>query len=411
MTADTSDDASSWASLPADLVRLVGRRVLANDVLDYVCLRAVCGHWRSSTVFPHGSGITDPRFHLRRLYMLPQEHGFYPRNGMLRLFNSSTGTFIRSRHSLLRYHRVLDSLDGLLLLQQNCRGRRDIPIRLLNPLTSDIAELPSLDPSMRPYFSLHPDDREHVASLNVSEDGVITVMITLFKFSRIVFATNRDQRWGVSTWDAKLPTRPSISFQGKIYGWYSFADWSTHNTMVEIFEIEPPVLGLGSSSLPPPKLIVTCAIGKITVYYSVDLIECDSEILVVCSKHSTTFSGILVYKLADLILGRVVPVANIGGNALLVGIPRSLSVSCGAVPGVIGDAVVHRHPMYGYLRQCRLGSGTWSGVAGGTVSRFYSCKQKPGSLIHFLDLISYIPCFVAGVTSLSIYILPPLRNN
>uniref|UniRef100_A0A8I6XPS6 KIB1-4 beta-propeller domain-containing protein n=1 Tax=Hordeum vulgare subsp. vulgare TaxID=112509 RepID=A0A8I6XPS6_HORVV len=375
MTA-TSGDTSPWASLPADLVRLVGRRALASDVLDYVCLRATCGHWRSSTASPRGSDITDPRFHPRRFYMLPQEHGFYPHNDMVRLFNSSTGTFIRSRHSLLRYHRVLDSLDGLLLLQQHNSGRvRDIPICLLNPLTGDISELPPLVPSMRPYFSLHPDDREHAASLNFSEDGVITVMIALFKFSRIVFATTGDERWRVSTWDAKFPTMPSLSFQGKIYACYSLADWCTHDTIVKIFEIEPPVLGLDLSSLPPPKLIVRCAIGKITFYDSVDLIECDSEILVVCSKPSVTFSGIIVYKLADLVLGRVAPVASIGGNALFAGIPRSLSVSSGAVPGVVGDAVVQRHPMYGYLRQCRLDSGTWSGVAGGTVSRFYCRKQ------------------------------------
>jgi len=54
-----------------DLIGLVGWRVLAGDLLDYVRFRAVCTDWRSSTVCPLGRGIVDPRFHPRRWMILP----------------------------------------------------------------------------------------------------------------------------------------------------------------------------------------------------------------------------------------------------------------------------------------------------------------------------------------------------
>jgi hypothetical protein len=76
-----------------DLVSLVGWRVLAGDLLDYVRLRAVCTHWRSSLVCPLGRGVLDQRFHPRRWMMLPEGHGLHPGDGKKRFFNPSTGSF------------------------------------------------------------------------------------------------------------------------------------------------------------------------------------------------------------------------------------------------------------------------------------------------------------------------------
>ena len=111
---------SHWASLHEDLVLLVGRRVLAGDLLDYVRFRAVCTYWRSATVCPRGRGITDPRFHPRRWMMLPEGHGLHPHDDACRkrFLNLSTGAFVRPRLPLLRDHRVICAVEGLLLLGQ-----------------------------------------------------------------------------------------------------------------------------------------------------------------------------------------------------------------------------------------------------------------------------------------------------
>ena len=66
-----------------DSLRLIAWRVLAGDLLDYVHFRAVCAHWRPSTVCPRGHGVTDPRFHPRRWMMLPEGLGLYPAHSKL----------------------------------------------------------------------------------------------------------------------------------------------------------------------------------------------------------------------------------------------------------------------------------------------------------------------------------------
>ncbi|XP_048557632.1 uncharacterized protein LOC125538419 [Triticum urartu] len=207
------DDEPPWASLPADLARHVGWRVLAGDLLDYVRFRAVCSHWRSATMSPRGHGITDPRFHPRRWMMLPEGHGLHPA-GKKRFFNISTGVFVRHRVPLLLDYNylVFCPVEGLLLLQGN------------------------------------------------------TAMEILFFSSTLSRATSR-------------------SCPDKIY---------------------PPF----------------------------HLVDCDSDILLVGYTNYTLSSHRLVYRVADLIRGRVDPLTSIEGNALLIGSKTSVSVSSKAVPAI-----------------------------------------------------------------------------
>jgi hypothetical protein len=219
----TRDASSSWASLPKDLVDLIAWRVLAADLRDYVRFRAVCAHWRSSTASPRGCGIVDRRFHPRRWMMLPEGHGLYPGHGKLhgfvRFFNLSTGAFVRVHLPLFRDHCVLDSIDGLLLLQRD----HDTAARLLNPFTGDILDFPPLE-TLLPYVGTLPHGSKwiyirHVSatSMNVSADGVVSLMIFGgCGWSKIAFATSREQRWRVSSYFVDQYYSP-LSFQGKIY--------------------------------------------------------------------------------------------------------------------------------------------------------------------------------------------------
>uniref|UniRef100_A0A0D9VNZ6 F-box domain-containing protein n=1 Tax=Leersia perrieri TaxID=77586 RepID=A0A0D9VNZ6_9ORYZ len=152
-SAGADSSSSSWASLHEDLVELIARRVLASDPVDYIRFRAVCARWRSTTSSPRGRGIVDERFHRRRWMMLPEGHGLYPGHGKLRgfvrFFNLSTGDFVRVHLPLFRDHCVLDSVEGLLLLQRD----HDSAIRLLHPFTGDILDFPPLETLLR---STHP---------------------------------------------------------------------------------------------------------------------------------------------------------------------------------------------------------------------------------------------------------------
>src|SRR4051812_46780135 len=90
---------SPWASLPEDMARLVGWRLLAGDLMDYVRFRAVCKNWRSAAMSPCGRGVIDPRFHPRGWMMFAEGHGLYPGHESLcdyvRFFNLDSGVFVR----------------------------------------------------------------------------------------------------------------------------------------------------------------------------------------------------------------------------------------------------------------------------------------------------------------------------
>ncbi|CAM0910272.1 unnamed protein product [Alopecurus aequalis] len=252
-SAAISDEVSSWAFLQADLVRLIGWRVLANDLRDYARFRAVCPHWRSSSVCPRGRGVVDPRFHPRRWMMLPEGHGLHPGHGKLhgyiRFFNLSTSVIVRVLLPLFRDHCILDSVDGLLLLQRD----EDTAIRLLNPFTGDIAELPPLATLMRlPGANLNEKRtwtyfrNIGATSFSVSAGGVITVMIVLHNTSMLAFATTRDYQWNVPTWRLS-PIWRLVSSQGKLYMMDNPTLDSSHPGDTQIFQIDPPQHeGMGS---------------------------------------------------------------------------------------------------------------------------------------------------------------------
>ncbi|KAL6633263.1 hypothetical protein ACP70R_025934 [Stipagrostis hirtigluma subsp. patula] len=149
-------DESPLASLPEEMIRLIGLRVMAGDFLDYVRFRAACRSWRSSTDCPRGRGVADPRFHPRGWTMLPERHGLHPgrcrRRGYTRFFNLSSGVVVRACLPDLREHCILGIVDGIILLQRD----EDTGIRLLHPFTGDIADLPPLSTLMLYEYWSHP---------------------------------------------------------------------------------------------------------------------------------------------------------------------------------------------------------------------------------------------------------------
>ncbi|XP_010240573.2 uncharacterized protein LOC100832609 isoform X2 [Brachypodium distachyon] len=382
--AESSSDASPWASLHEDLIPLIGWRVLeTGDLLDYVRLRAVCRQWRSATPSPRGRGVLDARFHPRRWMMLPEGHGLHPGHyklrGYIRFFNLSTGAIVRRKLPLFSDHCVLDSADGLLLLQRD----QDSAIRLLHPFTGDIVDLPPLK-TLRTGIAEETVPWQFYRTVgatifSVAANGVVTVMLGLYEMGRVACATTMDQRWRFSAWTFKRMWRP-MAFQGKMY----LLECHNFQSDLQILEIDPPrpedVADAGHFCSPPePKLIATCPAGKLQMPYR--LVECDSEILVV--GHNGMLSPhIVVYRLADIIRGTIAPVTNIGGNAIFVE-ERLLSVSSRVHPTIVPDSVVILHPEEFYLGHYHLASGTWLPTADGCI-RGNNGVPSPCSFIYHI---------------------------
>ncbi|KAJ1269093.1 hypothetical protein BS78_07G184300 [Paspalum vaginatum] len=384
--AAATNESSPWASLHRDLVELIGWRVLADNLLDYVRFRAVCKNWCSMTVCPRGRGITDPRFHPRRWMMLPEGHGLHPGHGKLRgyirFFNLSTGTIVRVRLPLFKNHCVLDSVDGILVLQRD----HDTAIRLLHPFTGDIAEFPPLetllehvDPDMEEKRKL-PSLREVCcASISVSSGGIITVMMLLSSVQTAVFANSGDQLWRVSE-GLVCPRYIAQSFQGKIYKMHR----PTVSGGVHILQIDPPQHQEKMHG-PTEKLVATFPSSP-GLYFS--LVECNSEVLLFTMNRPGQPNSF--YRLADLIMKRVVPFTSVGDdNTLFMGDKR-LCVSAKSFPGIVGDTFVSEQRInQSRLAQYDLSRGTVSPASDGVLRWGRIRIPRPTTIIYHIYTCCY----------------------
>ncbi|KAF8731806.1 hypothetical protein HU200_015745 [Digitaria exilis] len=235
--------------------------------------------------------------------------------------------------SLLEDHLAIDSVDGLLLLLGD-QYQRGI-VRLLHPFTGDIVDLPPLAtllPQLGDSMSCCPvlyrikNLASRVCASASFKDGVITVMLALDVVSHVAFATSLDQQWNLSEFSAD----PSLAFQGKLY--------------------------------------------------MLKKAECCSEILVLGYRGASR-SRILICRLADLVLQRIIPIRSIGDNTLFLD-ERCISVASKVLSTVRGDNVVCFHPRQDYLAQYHLSSGTWSRAIDDC--SLYGRAQGPSSLVLYI---------------------------
>ncbi|WVZ92653.1 hypothetical protein U9M48_038700 [Paspalum notatum var. saurae] len=370
--AATATRDSPWASLHEDLVNLIGWRVLASDLRDYICFCAVCRHWRSSTKCPRGRGIVDRRFHPRRWMMLPEGHGIYPGHGKLRgfvrFFNLSTGAFVRVHLPLFKDHCVLDSVDGLLVLQRD----HDTAVRLLHPFTGDILDFPPLENLLGyasgPSTILNPwcyVRNFRATAISVSANDVVTLMLIQLCMTKVAFATSGMQEWTLSLWIFHQ-YHNALSFQGKLYAVNHFSS----NGVPEILQIDPPQMQGTELVLQPPKVIAKCPTRTTYASFICHLVECGSEILVVSQKYTaTSHSQFSVCRLADFMLGRIVCMTSVSGNALFIhGNTRTICVSSKTFPTIVADTVVFIDNKKSCLAQYHLSSGTLSPASDGSFS-------------------------------------------
>ncbi|KAF8762974.1 hypothetical protein HU200_008821 [Digitaria exilis] len=310
--------------------------------------------------------------------MLPEGHGLHPGHGKLRgfirFFNLSTGAFVRVHLPIFRDHCVLDSIDGLLMLQRD----HDTAIRLLHPFTGDILDFPPLETLLR-YVS---PGSISAASINVREDEIVSLVFlgSPAGMFRAAYAISGDQQWKVSSWCLQQIFSP-MAFQGKIYVVRDRGGL----TGPEVLLIDPPEMQGTEPWLPLPRSIAKCPVSaqkEPSLYY---LVECGSEILVVATRFGNPrkFS---VHRLAHLMLGKNnVLMTCIDGDALFLG-GRNLSVSSKAFPTIVGGTIVFYYGKEHYFAQYHLSSGTFSPASSDGYISEYAC---PCSMIYYIYTCCY----------------------
>lgn len=153
-------------------------------------------------------------------------------------------------------------------------------------------------------------------------------MLALGVVGRVAFATSLDQQWNLSEFSAT----PSLAFQGKLY-MLQTADEYLNNNKHQFLQIGPPEAGSGGTlRLQPPHLLAT--IPKSKFRDPRYLVECGSEILVVGYK-GASMSRILICRLTDLVLQRIIAIKSIGDNTLFLN-ERCISVASKVLSTVRG---------------------------------------------------------------------------
>uniref|UniRef100_A0A0D9XSX6 KIB1-4 beta-propeller domain-containing protein n=1 Tax=Leersia perrieri TaxID=77586 RepID=A0A0D9XSX6_9ORYZ len=364
-----------WASLPGELVDLIGWKVLA----------AVCSHWAASTAAPRGHDVADPRFHPRRWMMLPEGHGLYPGHpslrGHARFLNLSTGAIVRSRSSPT----TPSSTPSTASSSSTATPTRPSASSTPSPATPSI--------SRRWILSCRSEENKRrrvmkvCTSIAVSSTGTITVMLTLFHLQRVAYATaGVDQRWTLSAWELKHFIKP-ISFQRQIL-----------RTAVPvlrkayIYQFNPPCPDAeeGLSHLPSAVKIAEFPLDTFIYFLNFN----HKELLLVAYEDNSR-SKLLVYRLADLVRGKIEPITSIGDHTLFLG-ECSLCVSHSAYkggrsfPDIPPNSIICIHTLQKYpgsegparFEQYDLGIGIWTPVSDGDI--FERPPPSPHTLTHHI---------------------------
>ncbi|CAN6298576.1 unnamed protein product, partial [Urochloa humidicola] len=98
------------------------------------------------------------------------------------------------------------------------------------------------------------------------------------------------------------------------------------------------------------------------------LVECNSEILVITSRHAN-HKQYSLYRLADLMLERTAPLTCIDGNTIFLCSGRNLCVSSEVFPTIMADTIVVFDSRNIYI-EYHLNSGTLLEASDGWTARF-----------------------------------------
>uniref|UniRef100_A0A0E0LLK3 KIB1-4 beta-propeller domain-containing protein n=1 Tax=Oryza punctata TaxID=4537 RepID=A0A0E0LLK3_ORYPU len=185
---------SDWSTLTGCLVMLIAERLLAHDVTDYIRFRAVCSPWRQHTEDPRVDDGLCPKY-LPKSWIMLEETPPAAAPFRNRFLNTNTGDVITVDVPELEDHDVMGpTLGGLLTLRE--RGVH--VLRLLNPFTRNLTELPSLITMIHPASHdpkmVEPEYHQPTA-IGLSDGGHKAVAVFCNLVNKVAVAKPGDSHW------------------------------------------------------------------------------------------------------------------------------------------------------------------------------------------------------------------------
>jgi hypothetical protein len=297
-----------WEGISQSMAAQIAGHALANDVADYLQFRAACAPWREHTEDPKKHSVLDQRFHPHRWILLPEERSAVDGPRWRRMLNLSHGTKITlDLPHLLGGHAVAagpgGSPGGILVLMDE----HSLVVRLLNPLTGQGIDLPSV----APVLSRRSEGRLGLAKAfsglrNVTGAGFAgnsTVVLHFGYDNKLVSTKLGDDHWEIVSNDSLMCS--AFPFYGKVY--VANGD----GLMVVDAEAAPPKLEL-AAQWPPMEITL------------VHMADSSGELMVLTNKacfkkgSDDYMVEFHIFRL-DADAGTLVEVKDLGDRALFVG--------------------------------------------------------------------------------------------
>lgn len=334
--ARSAPDWRDWTNLGDGPAGLIAERLLANDVADYICFRAVCRLWRHCCTDPREHGILDRRFHPRQWIMFGRNGGS-PNGGSpdgRGFINVSTGCLRYVDLPEIHGHDVFGpTTEGLLVLLD----RTTYVVRLLNPFTHQAANFPPATAQLSNNGLEQEADLKNEV-LNVSGAGLAdqsTLAVLFGGIKTVAVAKPGDAYWTVvhrGTW-----LLPALSFAGRFY-----CSSTSEVMVVETSADHPPRLAIAAKLTRPISMMMMDSVHLMDIGGKLMLVDRQSN----GSRQRREFT---VYRI-DLDAKKMVPVHGLGGHAVFIGRERSMSVSPLVFSSISADTI--------YLGFDRLLTGT-----------------------------------------------------
>ncbi|XP_037436530.1 uncharacterized protein LOC119303497 [Triticum dicoccoides] len=338
------DPVRDWANIGDGPAGLIAELALASDVADYVRFRAVCRPWRRCSPDPCAGGL-DGRFLPRKWIMLDKALARPRRH---RLLNVSTGECIRMDLPELAEHTLLAlTPEGLLLLLL----KSTLVVRLLNPLTRQLTDLPPMTALLRPgQHRSRQCGVEIGRTINVSGVGLVAdasmVAVNFFDPRGLVVAKPGDESW---TMVDKEYMNSVLPFAGRFY-------CANYRGVM--------VLTTSSDQQPPRLQLVADRSDSFDFYrmaHSLHLVDNGEELMLVHralsldGEYGRSYDAYRV----DLEAGVLAPAKGFNGRAVFMGMCRSISVPAeAAYPSVAADTIYLGRDCGGQIQGYNIADGS-----------------------------------------------------
>ncbi|XBH73231.1 uncharacterized protein [Aegilops tauschii subsp. strangulata] len=323
------DPVRDWANIGDGPAGLIAELALASDVADYIRFRAVCQPWRRCSPDPCAGGL-DGRFLPRKWIMLdkalagPRRHRF---------LNVSTGECIRLDLPELAEHTLLAlTPEGLLLLLVE----PTLVVRLLNPLTRQLTDLPPVTALLRPEQHRSRQCGSQIGqTINVSGVGLVAdasmVAVNFSDPRGLVAAKPGDESW---TMVDKEYMNSGLPFAGRFY----CANYRGVMVLTTSLDQQPPRLRLVADQ--------SDSFDFSRMADSLHLVDNAGELMLVHRALSLDGEYARSYDAyrVDLEAGVLAPAKGFNGRAVFMGMFRSISVPAeAAYPSVAADSIYLGH--------------------------------------------------------------------